>query len=101
MKRKLLILSVSVIALAVLTSLCLAQEEGEKKKVKALEFKIRGQLIPHPDKNEVKVMTDDFQVFVMPVNKGLRWRSPSRETGRSSRGERSETAQGRGNLQLH
>ena len=70
MKRKLLILSVSVIALAVFASLCLAQEEGEKKKVKALEFKIRGQLIPHPDKNEVKVMTDDFQVFIMPVNKG-------------------------------
>jgi len=70
MKGTLLIVSVSVIALVVLTSLCLAQEEGAAKKVKALEFKIRGQLIPHPDKNEVKVMTDDFQVFVMPLNKG-------------------------------
>ena len=69
MKRTILILSVTVIAVVVLSSLCLAQE-GAAKKVKALEWKVKGQLIPHPDKNEIKIMTDDFQVFIMPVNKG-------------------------------
>ena len=70
MKRTMLILSLTLILISLLTSLGFAQEE--EKKVKLLEFKIKGQLIAHPDKNQIKVMTEDFQTFIMPVNKGAR-----------------------------
>ena len=71
MKRMILILSLTLILISLIPSICLAQEE-EEKKVKLLEWKVRGQLIPHPDKNDVKVMTDDFQTFTFPLMKGAR-----------------------------
>ncbi len=69
MKRTMLILSLTVVLITLLTSLSFAQEE---KKVKPVEFKIKGQLIAHPDKNEIKVMTEDYQTFILPINKGAR-----------------------------
>ena len=69
MKRMVLILTLTFVLITVLTSFGFAQEE---KKAKPVEFKIKGQLIAHPEKNEIKVMTDDFQTFIMPVNKGAR-----------------------------
>ena len=69
-KRTLIIILCTVISICLFTSLCLAQEEG--KKVKPIEFKIRGQLIPHPETKDVKVMTEDFQSFTMPLDKGVR-----------------------------
>ncbi len=65
-----LILTLTLVLISLLTSLSFAQEE--EKKVKLLEFKIKGQLVAHPEKNEIKVMTDDFQTFSMPLNKGAR-----------------------------
>jgi hypothetical protein len=70
MKRMIIMLSVTLVLVPLISSMCLAQEE--EKKVKALEFKIKGQLIPHPDKNDIKVMTDDFQTFTLPLAKGVR-----------------------------
>ncbi len=70
MKKTMLILTLTLVLISLLTSLGFAQEE--EKKVKLLEFKIKGQLVAHPEKNEIKVMTDDFQTFSMPLNKGAR-----------------------------
>ena len=70
MKKMVLILTLTLVLITLFTSLGFAQEE--EKKVKLLEFKIKGQAIAHPEKNEIKVMTEDFQTFTMPINKGAR-----------------------------
>jgi hypothetical protein len=69
MKRMMLILSLTLISICLFTSLSFAQEE---KKVKPVEFKIKGKLFAHPEQNDIKIMTDDFQTFIMPLNKGAR-----------------------------
>lgn len=69
MKRSILILSLILVSISLIAYLAVAQEE---KKVKPLEWKVKGQLIPHPGNNDIKVMTGDYQIVTAPLSKGTR-----------------------------
>lgn len=45
-----------------------AQEAKEGKQEKVAPLRIRGDLIPHPDSNDVKVLTEKFDTLVIIVD---------------------------------
>ena len=41
---------------------------AEEKKLAPMEWKVKGELIYHPDKNDVKVMTESYETITMSVD---------------------------------
>ena len=39
-----------------------------EKKLAPMEWKVKGELIYHPDKNDVKVMTESYETITMSVD---------------------------------
>jgi hypothetical protein len=74
MKRTILVLVLSLISFSCLTSVCLSQDEkaAEAKKMKIVEMKAKGQLIPHPETNDIKILTDDYKTLTIPLDKTTR-----------------------------
>jgi hypothetical protein len=68
LKRIVFILCLAAIIPAFLASSLLAQEAKEGKMEKAAPLRIRGELIPHPDTNDVKVLTENYETLVITVD---------------------------------
>jgi len=64
---------VLIVCLAVFIPVCLAASlwaEGAKEgaKEKAAPLRVRGELIPHPESNDVKVLMENYDTLVITVN---------------------------------
>lgn len=72
LKRIVCALWVATIIPAFLAPSLPAQEAKGEKQEKAAPLRIRGDLIPHPDSNDVKVLTEKYDTLVIIVDEKTR-----------------------------
>ncbi len=65
MKRLILIVSLALVIPVFLSFSLYSAEEGKKEKKK--EEKARGNLIPHADTKDVKVLTDNYETITVKI----------------------------------
>ena len=69
MRRLLFVLCILTVVSVFCSSLVMAAEEGKDgKKAAAPEKKIKGDLIPHPESGDIKVLTENYETETMVVN---------------------------------
>jgi hypothetical protein len=82
MKRLLVIACVLAVVTVFCSSLILAADEAkegkEGKKAASAEKKMRGDLIPHAESSDVKVMTENYEIETVMVNEKTRIESTVR-----------------------
>ena len=72
LKRMVFILCLAAVIPVFLASSLLAQEVKEGKKEKAAPLRVKGELIPHTDSNDVKVLMENYDTLVIMVNEKTR-----------------------------
>ena len=67
MKRIIITLCMLAVGFVLVSSSMFAAEEGKKEKAPAA-LKVKGELIPHPESNDVKVLTENYETVTVIVN---------------------------------
>ena len=67
MKRIIITLGMLAVGLMFLSSPLLAAEEAKKEKAPA-PLRVKGELIPHPDSKDIKVLTENYETITVLVN---------------------------------
>ena len=66
MKRIIISLGMLAVGLVLVSSFLFAAEEGKKEKGPA-PLRVKGELIPHPDSKDIKVLTENYDTVTVMV----------------------------------
>lgn len=77
-KRIVFVWCLAAVAMVFLASSLLAEEAKEGKKEKAAPLRARGELIPHPETNDVKLLLENYDTLVITVNEKTRIEASAR-----------------------
>ncbi len=69
MKRIIITLCMLAVGFMLVSSSMFAAEKEKKEKEKGpAALKVKGELIPHPDSNDIKVLTENYETVTVIVN---------------------------------
>ena len=68
MKRAILIVSLVLIIPVFMSFSLYSAEEGKKEKAKEQALKARGDLIPHLETKDIKVLTENYETITVIIN---------------------------------